>query len=251
MSTLPFNVDFSIPAKVTGRAPFIIPEDDFISGTSRVSARAAREINQAARRLDALSPCLRKGIKPNTTPFIQHLIDSYHYDKVTGKITHKKDAPKKSYHNPYKAGDEIRVSYIGQGDYRYPRMVTTFQGKQKHVALHRLVYILINHKEPSGYIDHVKGNTLSYHHKGLRNVTPSQNSMNAFCSKDSQVNYKGVTRAGKKFRARLFCEGVARLDEKFDSASEAAKRYDEVARLYFGDFGKYNFPRTGERSAIR
>lgn len=49
MSTLPFNVDFSIPAKVTGRAPFIIPEDDFISGTNRVSARAAREINQAAR----------------------------------------------------------------------------------------------------------------------------------------------------------------------------------------------------------
>ncbi|WP_407303000.1 hypothetical protein U4W14_13185 [Enterobacter hormaechei] len=51
MSTLPFNVDFSIPAKVTGRAPFIIPEDDFISGTNRVSARAAREINQAARAL--------------------------------------------------------------------------------------------------------------------------------------------------------------------------------------------------------
>lgn len=75
--------------------------------------------------------------------------------------------------------------------------------------------------------------------------------MNAFCSKDSQVNYKGVTRAGKKFRARLFCEGVARLDEKFDSASEAAKRYDEVARLYFGDYGKYNFPRAGEQSAIR
>lgn len=49
MSTLPFNVDFSIPAKVTGRAPFIIPEDDFISGTNRVSARAAREINQAAK----------------------------------------------------------------------------------------------------------------------------------------------------------------------------------------------------------
>ncbi|HGH7261061.1 TPA: hypothetical protein ACHQNL_000762 [Serratia marcescens] len=51
MSTLPFNVDFSIPVKVTGRAPFIIPEDDFISGTNRVSARAAREINQAARAL--------------------------------------------------------------------------------------------------------------------------------------------------------------------------------------------------------
>lgn len=60
MSTLPFNVDFSIPTKVTGRAPFIIPEDDFISGTNRVSARAAREINQAARALQVKTAATTK-----------------------------------------------------------------------------------------------------------------------------------------------------------------------------------------------
>ena len=34
------------------------------------------------------------------------------------------------------------------------------------------------------------------------------------------------------------------------TAEEAAHAYDEAARKHFGEFGRFNFPRPGEQSAL-
>jgi hypothetical protein len=64
--------------------------------------------------------------------------------------------------------------------------------------------------------------------------------------------FRGVSRTkrGKKWQACLVYDKRTIFLGRFASEAEAALVYDAAVREKVGEFGIYNFPRDGERSAV-
>lgn len=105
-------------------------------------------------------------------------------------------------------------------------------------------------KSSSGLTDHINGNILDNRRSNLRIANYNQNSSNrkkpihGITSK-----YKGVRwhKVGRKFVAQIVVKYKAMHLGSFIIEEDAARAYDEAARKYFGDFGRYNFPKEGEQ----
>lgn len=84
-------------------------------------------------------------------------------------------------------------------------------------------------------VDHINGNTLDNRRCNLRIATRSQNLANrrAF----SGTGYKGVSRY-KNDHSRYLMQ----FAKVFETAEEAARVYDRIARLIHGEYAKLNFP---------
>lgn len=109
------------------------------------------------------------------------------------------------------------------------------------------------HKLLTGYArtDHHNGNGLDNRRYNLRDVTHAQNIDNSH-SKPGSSRFKGVTLLlSGVWRARIVSGGTRHSLGCFASEDEAAEAYDEAARQAYGQYGRYNFPRPGEQSALR
>lgn len=96
---------------------------------------------------------------------------------------------------------------------------------------------------PSGMvIDHINGNGLDNRKCNLRFATPRQNMANRRSRKTQQSGYKGVFAARNKWSARITCKGVREYIGIFDTPEEAARAYDEAAKIIHGEFAALNFP---------
>lgn len=106
------------------------------------------------------------------------------------------------------------------------------------VGMHRFIMNC-----PKGLeVDHRDGNGLNNQKSNLRICTRHQNSMNRRRRKGS--GYKGVYPYddGSKWTASVFISGnIIRLGI-FTCEKTAAKCYDKVAKLAFGEFACLNFP---------
>lgn len=117
-----------------------------------------------------------------------------------------------------------------------------------NVLLHRIV---MERKlgRPIGlgmYVDHINGDPLDNRRCNLREVTPTQNQFNKRRQKQSASGYKGVIHdrhwATKPWVARIRHDGVREDLGHFVTAEEAARAYDEKAKLYHRGYAKLNFP---------
>jgi hypothetical protein len=110
----------------------------------------------------------------------------------------------------------------------------TIQGIQR--PLHRLLMGL----EPGDprQVDHINGNRLDNRRCNLRVCTARENRRNARKRKDNTSGFKGVIRVGRDgtYRAVLAIGG-------FSSAEEAAKVYDTLAEVAYGEYAHLNFPK--------
>ncbi|MBM0275132.1 AP2 domain-containing protein [Micromonospora tarensis] len=111
------------------------------------------------------------------------------------------------------------------------------------------------HKLLTGYdrTDHANGNGLDNRRANLRRATHAQNASNMVAHRDSASRFKGVTWHAQRRRwtARIASAGRYLYLGLFDDDEAAARAYDERARELFGEFAAVNFPRPGERSALR
>lgn len=122
--------------------------------------------------------------------------------------------------------------------------IAYIDGKRHNFALHRL----ITNVDKGFVVDHKDGDVTNNRRDNLRICTQKQNVANQRLNRLNTSGYKGVSpvRNGKAWSA-----GIAGVKlGSYPTREEAALAYDTAARDLFGEYGTFNFPRTGERSAI-
>lgn len=121
-------------------------------------------------------------------------------------------------------------------------------GKRKTIFLHHLVCSV----KEGQWRDHINGDTLDNRSCNLRPVTPKQNCANKKHRKNSKSPYKGVFRLvngrvnnngtiwqDSKWSIRIAGKRIKGI--KFDTAEEAARAYDKIAKEKYGQYARLNF----------
>lgn len=106
--------------------------------------------------------------------------------------------------------------------------------------LHRFIVGKIVFLPETMKVDHIDGDGLLNTRGNLRVASHDQNNRNR--SGFGECDFKGVTRDGKRFRARITHLGETRSLGGFLDRVEAAKAYDAAAHELFGEFAWLNFP---------
>lgn len=100
-------------------------------------------------------------------------------------------------------------------------------------------------------VDHVNGNGLDCRQDNLRRANRFENSSNRLVTVGKASGFKGVhATQSNKWVVRYVRHSVELCGGTFKSKEEAALEYDRIIRQYKDPFSTYNFPRSGERSAI-
>jgi hypothetical protein len=115
-------------------------------------------------------------------------------------------------------------------------------GAQGLLLMHR---IIMNCPD-SMQVDHIDGNGLNNQKSNLRICTQSQNKKNKRRASNNTSGYKGVYIEKENYiRSYITFNGKRIVLGWFSNVIDAAKAYDEAAKLYFGEFAKLNFPERG------
>ncbi|WP_417615353.1 HNH endonuclease [Parasphingorhabdus sp.] len=124
-------------------------------------------------------------------------------------------------------------------------------GKFKRIRLHRFIM-----RATKGQIvDHINGDRTDNRKANLRFTDATGNTRNqAKIKRTTSSIYKGVC---KKKTGHARWHSYIYIKQKqinlgfFIEEIDAAKAYDEAARVHFGEFAALNFPLAGEQSAHR
>jgi len=114
------------------------------------------------------------------------------------------------------------------------------KGKQKLIGMHRVIL-----KVTDGEIecDHIDWNGLNNQKSNLRLCTSAQNEKNKKPIEGRASKYKGVCwhKGAKKWYSQIIIKNKKTYLGCFIDEIEAAKAYDEMAKLHFGEFAYLNF----------
>lgn len=108
------------------------------------------------------------------------------------------------------------------------------------MLMHRQILKL---KDPKIEADHIDNNGLNNQKINLRECSSAQNKRNTKSHKDSFSKYKGVSwhKKDKRWRVRIIINSKCTHIGNFKDEIEAAKAYDEMARIHHGEFANLNF----------
>jgi len=114
--------------------------------------------------------------------------------------------------------------------------------KTKHkLSMHRHIM----EAKPGQHIDHRDGNGLNNRKGNLRYCTVADNNRNKLHWKKSKSGFRGVKvctdRTRPYFTASISIENRQMHLGCYPTAADAARAYDEAARLYHGQFAVTNF----------
>lgn len=90
-------------------------------------------------------------------------------------------------------------------------------------------------------VDHINGRPWDNRTRNLRLCSHSRNQRNKF-SKKNKTGFKGVLHEAKlgRYRAQIIVKGKNIKGPSRQSAAEAARDYDELARTHHGEYAKTN-----------
>ena len=111
--------------------------------------------------------------------------------------------------------------------------------ERKNIFMHRLIM-----NTPGDMsTDHKDRNGLNNQRENLRVCTVGQNNQNSKLRSDNTTGFRGVYPTGsrKKYAAKIRSNGKFLHLGVFDSAAEAARAYDAVARGIYGELATTNF----------
>lgn len=113
--------------------------------------------------------------------------------------------------------------------------------KREIISMHSVIA-----NTPKGMMcDHINHKTLDNRRSNLRNCNNSENQRNSFSESRNKSGYKGVywNKSLGKWHVQIKIPGGKYTHVGyFSDLVEAAKKYDEFARKYHGDFVRLNFP---------
>lgn len=129
--------------------------------------------------------------------------------------------------------------FIGKNGHEYAVRATYIKGKKGIVLMHRIVMKVFDKKEP----DHIDHNGLNNQKDNLRIATKAQNLAYRKSAKNSTSKYLGVSWHKKKssWCAQISINGKTKYLGKFKSEQDAAKAYDEAAKVQHKEFANLNF----------
>lgn len=125
--------------------------------------------------------------------------------------------------------------------YAYTYLYREGDESQRRRRLKRYLHRLIVQPPPDLLVDHRDGNGLNCCRWNLRIASHSNNSANRINRDLPLSGYRGVDLNGRRYRARITCEGVEHHLGMYLTAREAAEAYDAKARELFGEFAWLNF----------
>jgi len=108
------------------------------------------------------------------------------------------------------------------------------------LSMHRFIM-----NAPRGRIvDHRNHEGLDNRKANLRFATHSQNCCNKKILKKGTSIYRGVgfIKKSNKWQAIIYCNGIRKYLGLFKNQEDAARAYDNAAKLYHGEFAMLNFP---------
>jgi hypothetical protein len=105
--------------------------------------------------------------------------------------------------------------------------------------LHRLIWVYFN-GENILEIDHIDGDKTNNRIENLRSTTHSLNSINAKFRRTNTSGFRGVSKEGIKWVARLHIDQTQVNLGRFDTKELASEAYNQAARHHYGDFIKLN-----------
>lgn len=103
---------------------------------------------------------------------------------------------------------------------------------------HRLAWLYVRGEWPPEEVDHINGDRSDNRISNLRLATRSQNRANTFLRTDNTSGIKGVSMhsTSKRWRARVYRNGVETHLGFFNTKEEAAEAYRVAALESFGQF---------------
>jgi len=128
---------------------------------------------------------------------------------------------------------EQRQDYI-----RALRMLRITGGRRKTIYIHQCILTA-----PAGMVvDHIDGNPLNNQKSNLRICTRAENCWNKRRAKNNTSGFRGVTRKGDLFHARIMVKRRSISAGTFKTPEQAARSYDRAAIIHHGEFARLNFP---------
>jgi len=124
--------------------------------------------------------------------------------------------------------------------YYATRCVSIGNGRQKNIPMHRDIIKI----EDGFCCDHINHNGLDNRKVNLRQASRAQNSWNKRKQRGKHSSkHKGVSwfKRENKWQARIQANGRKIFLGSYKNQIDAAKAYDEAAKLYYKDFAVLNF----------
>lgn len=169
-------------------------------------------------------------VKPKDDLSLEYVNSLFEIDEASGELF-------------WRAGSGSGRPYGKQaGTVRNGYKTVIIDGKQ--YAVHRLVFLLVNSRWPSGDVDHKNGTRSDNGPGKIREATRAQNLQNSKLGSRNKTGFKGVSlnANGDKFCAWGRADGRTKYLGTFQSADDAARAYDAHATRHYGEFARLNFP---------
>ena len=107
----------------------------------------------------------------------------------------------------------------------------------KEYRAHRVIWEMFNGPIPEGMlIDHIDRDVYNNRIENLRLVTRQQNNANTGKKPNKYDLPKGVTKNGKRFRAKIYHKGETHCLGTYDTPEEAGVVYTEAAEILNGEY---------------